>query len=51
MRRCRPKTELDEGGPIGGLKITIYVNILVFVPFFTSVEAVMYVFQVKESIL
>ena len=42
-----PKTKLDEGG----LKITIYVNILVFVPFSTSVEADMYVFQVKESIL
>ena len=51
MRRFHPKNQIGWGGSKGGLKITIYVNILVFVPFFTSAEAYMYIFQVKESIL
>ena len=38
-------------GSMGGLKITIYVIIWVLFPFFTSVGADLYVFQVKESIL
>ena len=46
MRRCRPKTDFDEG--VGGFKITIYVIIWVFYDTFTNIEANMYVFEVKE---
>ena len=44
------KTKLDEGGPRGGLEITILCYYLSFVHFFTNVEAKVHVSEVKESI-